>query len=107
VAISLAHFMGGAHELSTGVDVTISAGTARVWTITASGAGIKVKLEDPADWTYRLGYPVLYVINAGGVNSFDLCRSDGVVLDSIPTGQCASVGLRSLSGVGTWQVQVA
>ena len=107
MAISLANFMGGAHELSTGVDVTISAGNARVWTITATAGSLKVKLEDPADWTYRLGYPVMFVINAGGVNAFDLCKSDGTVIAAVPTGQCARVGLRSLTGVGTWQVQVA
>ena len=104
--ISLRRQFGGAHELSISADVTISAGTARVWTIEAANSGRKVKLESPASWPYRLGSHIFHVYNIGATNAFDLCKSDGTVLVNVDVGEVAFVDLVSLSGTGTYRVEV-
>lgn len=104
--ISLLRQFGGAHELTISSDVTISAGNARVWSITASNSGRKVLLEAPSSWPYRVGASVFRVYNIGATNAFDLAKSDGTVLDTIGVGEMAVVDLVSLSGAGTYRVEV-
>lgn len=104
--LAQAKFYGGAHELTIAADTVISAGNARAWAVTASGAGLKLKLELPASWTYRTGYPVFMIWNAGGVNSFSLCSNDGTSLKTVGIGEFVKVGLVNTTGQGTWSVRL-
>lgn len=105
--LSFARYAGGARELTIAANTVISAGNARCWSVTASGAGLEIQLEAATAWTYRVGFPVFVIYNAGGVNTFDIRASDGsMVQATLALGGFVQIGLISLSSGGTWIAKV-
>jgi len=104
VSLSPESFAGGARELTIAADTVISRGNASHWAIEASGAGLKVKLELPTDWTYRVGFPVFILHNKGATHAWSLCTNNGTVLQAVAVGAYARVGLADLAGQGSWRV---
>lgn len=106
MAITPATFFGRAASLSTAVDATIQHGLARCWTIEATAASKKIKLELPQSVDLRAGFPTFCVYNVGATNAFTLATEDGTAIVSVPVGNVAQVGLVNAAGQGTWITKV-
>lgn len=109
MAITGETFFGQADEASTAVDMSIHHGNARCWSIEATAAAKKVKLQKPADVDMRAGFPSFFVYNKGATHAFSLATEDGTVIVSVPIGNVAAVGLIDADGAagqGTWITKV-
>lgn len=95
---------GGARTVTIAADTTMQAGLGRVWIVTASSAGLR--LRTPSARIMRLGGPQFMVVNAGA-ESFDLCDNLFGVLRTMAPGDAASVWLSSNATTqGDWHLHV-
>lgn len=103
--ISQAQFFGGARTVTISADTVMAAGLGRVWIVTASVPGLKLRLPNARN--VRLGGPIFMVVNAG-VESFNLTDNLNVVQRTMVAGDAASVWCSEnvLSVGGKWHLHL-
>jgi hypothetical protein len=92
---------GGASDQSIAADYTIKDRHIRVWSFTATGAGLSVLL--PSALLLRTGFGLFFITNRGATHAIAIKNAGGTLILSLATGASVILSLRTnTTANGVW-----